>query len=125
MFGSAGKDKKFKVIRLITANPDFIFSGGIRVGASTEVLERFFADTMNNMGIIKGKTVIVNGPHWETTDFNSVIQVSCVNGIITEIMFNRDYGFSLVENSIYYDISKGALDFANKQARQLGLSELK
>ena len=117
VIGCAGRDKKFYAFYLITSDPNFTFSGGIRVGASTKVVERFFADTMNNMGVVKGKTVVVSGPPQEGPDAYPIVQFTCVNGIITEIT----YGFF----NLTYAVSKKALNFANNHARQMGLSTLK
>lgn len=44
VFAFAGKNKAFEGVYLVTSDPNFVFSGGIRVGASTKVLERFFSE---------------------------------------------------------------------------------
>lgn len=126
VFGFAAKNKIFDAIYLATSDPNFVFSGGIRVGASTKVLENFFSDTIHNIGTVKGNTIIVNGPHWEGPDDNSIVQITCKNGVITEIVFNWSYSTNFVAGSADgFIFSQKALDFANKQAQQMGLSGLR
>lgn len=117
--GVAGRDKKFFADYLITSDPNLLFAGGIRVGASTKVVERIFADTMSNMGVVKGNTITVSGPPQEGPDgLEPIVRLTCVNGIITEITYGCIYG------EITGNISKKTVEFANKHARQMGLADI-
>lgn len=74
---------------------------------------------MKNIGEVRGKVVTVSGPHWEDGDAPSIVHITCRNGVITEIMFNWVYGVSFVNTGF---TSKQAVDFANRKAREMGLS---
>ena len=49
VLGEAAKDKKFFSTYLTTADPKMVFAGGIHVGASTDVLEKFFRATISQI----------------------------------------------------------------------------
>lgn len=122
VLGAAKKDKKFWAHFFKTSDPGIVFSNGIRVGASVNVLERYFRDTMKNIGYVKGKNIIICGPYYGESDVMApTVSIVCQNGIITEIHYDIAAGYG-GDGGAW---SNKALDFANKQARQMGFSGIR
>lgn len=119
VFGGAGKDKKFTAYFFKTSDPELIFAGGIRVGASVKVLENYFGDTLTNIGTVKGNITTISGPMQESEFWEPAISIKCINGVVTEIFYDG------VGNDDNGCLSKQAVDFANKQARQMGFSGIR
>lgn len=120
VLGCAPKNKKFVALFFKTSDPDLSFSNGIRVGASSEVLERYLGDTLINIGYVKGNKITLTGPvDIEGGYIGSFVTITCVDGVITEISLNGGGGAS-----IEGDISKKALDFANKKAKEMNISSI-
>lgn len=107
VFGMAKKDKKFRATYFATTDPEFVFLGGIRVGASIKTLEKFFGvsvDVLKDEGI-KGDLII--GPQFDGTDGKwATIFIVYNKGLITEITAD----FTNDESSSVY--SKKAGNFA-------------
>ncbi len=126
VLGIAGKDKKFYPLYFKTADPKFSFAGGIHVGSSVQDLERFLGYKVTKKTVPKhtlyskkGNIIFFAGPVELESDAEFPIAViKCENGRITEIFYDGTGGRSNPDGII----SKKALDFANKQTRQLGLS---
>ena len=87
VWGEAAKDKKFKAVDFVTVDPELVFSKVIRVGATTKDLERFFNDSISNIGKVNGNKIVLTGPYWGASGFpvapllNIVIQDGKVTGI--------------------------------------------
>lgn len=119
VLGGADKNKKFMAYFLKTSNPELIFSGSIRVGASVKVLESYFGDTLANVGTVKGNIITISGPMQESEFWESTVSIKCINGVITEIFYDA------VGNYDEGCLSKQTVDFANTQARQMGFSGIR
>ena len=123
MLGLSRQDKKFWAFYFKTADPALIFSGGIRVGADIKTLERFFGDSITNIGYVNGNVITLRGPANQGTDVpNPTVTIKCIGGKVAEIFFDASAGGGFKGMGC---ISLKALDFANKQAKQMGLSSLK
>ena len=135
VLGGAARDKKFGAFLLKTTDPELVFSGGIRVGASVKVLEQFLGDSLTSIKAgastikyspevvsIKGNRVTVTGPIKETDVPFSTVRITCVNGVITEIFFDFTGPFKIEEQGI---LSRKAMNFAETQAKKMGMSGMK
>ncbi|MBQ9403690.1 MAG: hypothetical protein IJU15_01780 [Synergistaceae bacterium] len=124
VIGFSWKKMNYEPGWFVTRDPEFVFKGGIRVGANVKVLERFLGDTIMNVGRKEGKRTIVIGPLREEPDAPQPVSIICENGIITEISYNWAYNFPIYESEggVY---TKKAVDFANRTATKMNLSILK
>ncbi len=96
----------------VTEDPELIFVGGIRVGASVKVLEKFFGKSINNMNDYGDDTHILWGTADE--DWSDGYRITHENGIITRIETN---GWSRDE-----PITDRTKNFVKKKAAELGIS---
>ncbi|NLL37645.1 MAG: hypothetical protein GX256_09025 [Fretibacterium sp.] len=105
--GWAGSNKKFQPDLFITIDPELTFAGGIHVGASTNVLEKFFDAPLEQISYKPGMC-------WTGDEFGGGegFVIFYENGVITEV-------FSTWGHTPYSDKS-GA--FIKKMISQLGFS---
>lgn len=123
----------FSSLSLMTADPKLTFTGGIRVGASTKVLEKLFGAPMKKIAFAPGIVYAYSDP-----DIGD--QILCIfykNGKITEIYgqwwTNRVENFFSVYDDDYfvdeagYDayLSRGTIDFIKKTRKKLGFPNSK
>lgn len=80
--GESGRNKKFYATSLVTADPKMVFAGGIHVGASTEVLEKFFNAPLREIAYRPG---VIYNPAESDYDAESFYIFYDGNGRITEI----------------------------------------
>ena len=115
VFAAAEKNKKFTVFSFITTDPAYVFNRNIRVGASAKVLERYFGDTLKNMGDSKGKKTTLYGPLIDGVDGSyPFVLITCEKGIITQI----EADFRLGEGDVEV-ISKKAEKFVERKKKEL------
>ncbi|MBR2208518.1 MAG: hypothetical protein IJ859_06880 [Synergistaceae bacterium] len=113
------REKKFGTLIFKTNDPNFDFRG-LRVGADVKVLEKFFGDSIRNIGHVKGNSVTIYGPYYGPSgELPETLSIICVDGIITEFIY--DLGFGITRDGL---ISKKAVNFAEKTAKEMGLSSL-
>ncbi len=130
--GSAGKNKKFSFLIFKTIDSMKSFAGGIHVGSTTRELEKFLGASLNDVAkalnqmtdnrsvVVKGNKITIRGPVQETdAPEDPLIVITCINGVITEI------ALAWSDLDLEGCISQEALNFANKQAKEMGMSELK
>ena len=116
VFARAGKNKKFTAEYFATTDPLFVFGKNIKVGASVKVLENYFNDTMKNMGVPKGKKIILYGPMTVGVGGHiPILAIVCENGIITQIKADLFLGDEEMEVS-----SKKAENFADSKMKKRG-----
>lgn len=121
VFAAALRDKKFRAFFMKTTDPKFVFHG-IHVGASVRVLENFFGDSINNIGHKIGDTIIIFGPYYGGSSWlDPTINIRCKNGAITEINYDAGGEF---DDSRGGCLSMKAVNFAESQARKMGMSSL-
>ena len=119
--GAALKDKKFWAEFFKTSDPELVFVGDIRVGASAKIVESYFGESLANIGTAKGNTITITGPLSEETDFfEPTVSITCVNGVVTEIFYDITAGG--LEQAC---LSESAVKFANTRAKEMGFSGIR
>lgn len=108
--GWAGTDKKFYADCLDTADPNMIFAGGIHVGASIRVLEKYFNAPINQLAFRQG--IIHTDP---SSEFGDSLTIFYKDGKITEIFANWDDDSSHYSIKVrkFYNSSRQRLGFPN------------
>lgn len=120
------KDGTSKAYFMKTTEPDFSFHG-LHVGSDIKAIEKFFGAPINNISYKIGTTLIIygpsyNGPYYVGENFlDATVNIRIKNGRITEI--NYDVGGDF-DDSRGGTLSRKAVDFAERQARQMGLSSI-
>ncbi|MBQ7578194.1 MAG: hypothetical protein IJT21_08020 [Synergistaceae bacterium] len=122
VLGGARSDKKFHASSFITVDPEIKFTGGIHVGASTRVLEKFFGKslasmTQNNNGVTSVELMVNDATEPPLCDVRIIFK----NGVITMIKF--DSSLDMRETGQIADkwmFAKSTMSFARKQAQKMG-----
>lgn len=96
-----------------TSDPEIIFAGGIRVGASTSVLEKYFRKPLNKIGWSERK-ILGEICFLSESDFGECLRILHRNGRITEIEWCFWDGSSPKVKRTY--------DFVARKHREMGLS---
>ena len=104
----AGKDKKFISNSLTTADPNMVFAGGIKVGASTAVLEKFFKAPLRQIAYRPG---VIYAPAESDFDAENFYIFYGKDGKITEIR---------AEWGVFHGRSDKTEKFIEKMRKQLG-----
>ena len=110
--GAVLTNKRFGPECVMTKDPELVFVGGIRVGASTSVLEKFFGVPLDQIDMSSAKDEIV----WSSAGEDWIESISFLhkNGKITQI------SWSFVDE---YPTSTKTRAFIKRKVKELGLSE--